>query len=95
MTYDSIAVQNHLSWSNWSILTIAVALFGAGGGLLVAAALKYADSIMKCLATSGAIVIATGLGRIFLNGPLDIFMGIGAGVVIIAISNYSLDKTVE
>jgi amino acid permease len=50
------------AWSNWSILTVMVAVFGAGGGLLVAATLKYADSILKTLAAAGAIVISTILG---------------------------------
>jgi hypothetical protein len=32
---------------------VLIALIQAGGGLLVAATLKYADSILKTLATSG------------------------------------------
>jgi hypothetical protein len=53
------------AWSNWSILTVMVAVFGAGGGLLVAATLKYADSILKTLAAAGAIVISTILGTTY------------------------------
>ena len=39
-----------------------VAALGAAGGLLVAATLKYADSIMKTLAAAGAIILSTVLG---------------------------------
>ena len=49
-------------WSNWSMLTLLVSLLGAGGGLLVAATLKYADSIMKTMAAAGAILLSTLLG---------------------------------
>jgi UDP-sugar transporter A1/2/3 len=80
-------------WSNWSILTVMVAAFGAAGGLLVAATLKYADSIMKTLAAAGAIVLSTVLGHVFLNGPLDVIVCIGGLCTIIAIANYTLDNT--
>lgn len=81
------------AWSNWSFLTLLVAVFGAGGGLLVAATLKYADSILKTLAAAGAIVLSTILGHYLLNGPLDLIVCIGAMTTIIAIANYTLDST--
>jgi UDP-sugar transporter A1/2/3 len=90
---ESTKNNDRVAWSNWSFLTFLVALFGAGGGLLVAATLKYADSILKTLAAAGAIVLSTVLGHIFLNGPLDLIVGIGGMVTIIAISNYTLDTT--
>lgn len=74
-------------------ITLLVAIFGATGGLLVAATLKYADSILKTLAAAGAIVLSTVLGHMFLGGPLDIIVGIGAMTTIIAIANYTLDTT--
>ena len=80
-------------WSNWTFITIMVALLGAAGGLLVAATLKYADSILKTLATAGAIVLATVLGHFFLNGPLDIVVSIGGCCTIIAIFNYTMDSS--
>jgi hypothetical protein len=49
-------------------VTLTVAIMGAAGGLLVAATLKYADAILKTLASAGAIVIATLLGHYFLSG---------------------------
>lgn len=80
-------------WSNWSLITFTVSVLGALGGLLVAATLKYADSIMKTLAAAGAIVLSTILGHYFLEGPLDIVISIGAMVVITAIANYTFDAT--
>lgn len=80
-------------WSNWSFLTLMVSLFGAGGGLLVAATLKYADSIMKTLAAAGAILLSTVLGHFLLDGPFDLIVCIGGMCTMIAIANYTLDPT--
>jgi UDP-sugar transporter A1/2/3 len=92
MTYDH-HYSERVAWSNWTLLTFTVSALGAAGGLLVAATLKYADSILKTLATAGAIVISTMLGHIFLDGPLNLVMVIGCVSTIIAISNYSFDST--
>lgn len=80
------------AWANWTLITFIVSLLGATGGLLVAATLKYADSILKTLAAAGAIVLSTVLGHYLLNGPLDMIVSIGGFVTIIAIANYTLDK---
>ena len=84
--------------------------------ILVAATLKYADAILKTLATSASIVLSTYLGAythysytmhyvmhnfthffvpgfLFLNGPLDMFVTIGAIATILAIFNYTLDAS--
>ena len=54
-----------------------ISLIQAGGGLLVAATLKYADAILKTLATCGSIVLSSVLGWLLLGGQLDIFVSIG------------------
>ena len=87
--------SSRVPWSGWTFITILVSLLGAGGGLLVAATLKYADSILKTLATAGAIVLATFLGHVFLNGPLDTVVVIGSCCTIIAIFNYTMDSSVS
>ncbi len=75
----------------WTINTFFIAIIQAGGGLLVAATLKYADAILKTLATSGAIVISTLAGYFLLNGVVDIFVVIGSISTILAIFNYTLE----
>lgn len=84
---------DRIAWSGWTALTLTVSILGAAGGLLVAATLKYADSILKTLAAAGAIVLSTLLGHYFLNGPLDMIVAIGGMTTIIAIANYTLDST--
>ena len=90
-SFDASALR--VPWSNWSMLTIGVALVGAVGGLLVAATLKYADSILKTLAAAGAIVLSTVLGHYLLGGPLDLVVSMGAAVTIVAIANYAFDTS--
>lgn len=73
------------------MLAWMIAFVQAGGGLLVAATLKYADSILKTLATSGSIVMSAVLGYLLLDGQLDIFIVIGCISTILAIINYTFD----
>lgn len=100
IVYESInfkadpTVPVRVAWSGWTSITVMVSVTGAFGGLLVAATLKYADSILKTLAAAGAIVLSTILGHYLLDGPLDIVVSIGGAVTIIAIANYALDNTV-
>jgi solute carrier family 35 (UDP-sugar transporter), member A1/2/3 len=85
------SVENITFFKGWTINTILISLIQAGGGLLVAATLKYADSILKTLATSGSIVLSTILGHMLLGGTLDIFITIGCVSTILAICNYTFD----
>lgn len=77
----------------WSINTVLLALLGAAGGLLVALSIKYGDSILKTLATTGAIILSAILDRFFLGGELTPIMCIAGVQVIIAICNYTFDTS--
>lgn len=80
-------------FKGWTLSAVVLALIQAVGGLLVAASLKYADSILKTLATSGSIVLSAIVGYAVLDAPLDIFVVIGCLATILAIVNYTLDAT--
>lgn len=80
-------------FEGWTMNAVLITLVQSGGGLLVAATLKFADSILKTLATSGAIFLSAVLGKILLNGQLDIFVALGGFATIIAIFNYSFDTS--
>jgi UDP-sugar transporter A1/2/3 len=77
----------------WSFVAWILAMLGAAGGLLVALSIKYGDSILKTLATTGAIILSSVLDHIWLGGPLTPVMVIAGGQVIIAICNYTFDAT--
>lgn len=77
----------------WSFVAVVVALLGAAGGLLVALSIKYGDSILKTLATTGAIVLSALLDHFLLKGPLTAVMMIAGVIVIISICDYTFDPT--
>jgi UDP-sugar transporter A1/2/3 len=77
----------------WSWIALLVSCLGAAGGLLVALSIKYGDSILKTLATTGAIILSSVLDHMFLGGPLTAIMMIAGAQVIISICNYSFDAT--
>ena len=55
----------------------------------MAATLKYADAILKVLATAGSIVFSSVLGYLLLGGSMDIFVILGGLSTILAIVNYT------
>ncbi|GAX26876.1 hypothetical protein FisN_9Lh165 [Fistulifera solaris] len=79
--------------AGWTPLAWGVASLGAAGGLLVALSIKYGDSILKTLATTGAIILSSVLDHVWLGGPLTPAMMIAAGQVVISICNYTFDTT--
>ncbi|KAJ8599400.1 hypothetical protein CTAYLR_009699 [Chrysophaeum taylorii] len=70
-----------------------LAFLGGGGGLLVAMTVKVADSVVKTLAVSVAIVTSTLASHFLLGGPLDLPMGVGAATVALSVLNYSFDAS--
>ena len=80
-------------FGGWSTMTFLLSALGAAGGLLVALSIKYGDSILKTLATTGAIVLTGLLDYLFLGGPLTSSMVIAGVQVIIAICNYTFDAS--
>lgn len=77
----------------WSIVAVVLALLGAAGGMLVALSIKHGDSILKTLATTGAIVLSATLDHLMLGGPLTAIMCIAGVQVILSICNYTFDAS--
>uniref|UniRef100_A0A6U5EGX2 EamA domain-containing protein n=2 Tax=Corethron hystrix TaxID=216773 RepID=A0A6U5EGX2_9STRA len=77
----------------WSLIAVCLSFFGAAGGLLVALSIKYGDSVLKTLATTGSIILSSYLDHYFLGGPLEPVMKLAGVVVILAICNYTFDRT--
>lgn len=88
LIYDAAVNGKSIGWS-WILLVVAV--LGAAGGLLVALSLKYADAILKALATSGAIVLSSLGGWVLLDGPMTLPVALGCVVAIVATINYTFD----
>jgi len=83
--------EDRVLGAGWSATAFGVALLGAGGGILVALCVKHADSIVKSIAVSGAIVLATACDHFLLGGPMSLSIAIGAGCAILGSQNYTND----
>lgn len=79
-------------FAGWTIVTLSCAAVGALGGVLVALCIKHADSIMKTIATTGAIVLTTVLNAAFMNGPYSLPIVAGGLVVVVSVFNYNDDS---
>jgi solute carrier family 35 (UDP-sugar transporter), member A1/2/3 len=73
----------------FSFWTWILVLLQAGGGLLVAAVIKYADNVLKGLATGVSVVAATGFSVVFLDTPLKSEFGVGTGLILTSVYLFS------
>mmetsp|Transcript_13797 Transcript_13797/g.20191 ORF Transcript_13797/g.20191 Transcript_13797/m.20191 type:complete len:383 (-) Transcript_13797:1508-2656(-) len=68
-----------------------VALLQAGGGLLVAAVIKYADNVLKGLATGVSVVTSTACSMVFFGTPLTTQFLVGAVIILGSVFFFSND----
>ena len=69
--------------------TWTVVLLQAGGGLLVAAIIKYADNVLKGLATGVSVVVSSALSMVLFHTPLGPKFMIGACLILHAVWFFS------
>jgi len=91
LIYTPIMIHDRPSdpFGGWSWVTLLCAAVGALGGVLVALSIKYTDSIMKTIATTGSIVLTTALNASFLGGPFTLPIWTGALIVVVSVFNYN------
>jgi UDP-sugar transporter A1/2/3 len=63
----------------------------AGGGLLVAAVIKYADNVLKGLATGVSVVLATVCSMFLFHTPLTLQFTMGALLILVSVYWFSND----
>merc|ERR1712232_662254 len=61
----------------------------AGGGMLVAAVIKYADNVLKGLATGVSVVVATAFSSVFFGTELTGQFTFGATMILISVYFFS------
>ncbi|CAJ1922467.1 unnamed protein product [Cylindrotheca closterium] len=61
----------------------------AGGGLLVAAVIKYADNVLKGLATGVSVCFATGVSTVLFGTPLSSQFAVGALLILVSVYFFS------
>jgi len=64
-------------------------LLQAGGGMLVAAVIKYADNVLKGLATGVSVVVASAFSAIFFNVKLTEQFGFGSCMILVSVYYFS------
>jgi len=69
----------------------AVVVLQAGGGLLVAAIIKYADNVLKGLATGVSVVTSTACSMLLFGTPLTFQFFMGAIVILGSVFFFSND----
>lgn len=69
----------------------AVAVLQAGGGLLVAAVIKYADNVLKGLATGVSVVTSTACSMLLFGTPLTMQFLVGAIIILGSVFFFSND----
>jgi solute carrier family 35 (UDP-sugar transporter), member A1/2/3 len=85
--------SHHGFFAGWTIVTFFLSVLSAAGGILVAMTFKYADSILKTLAVSLAIVVTTFFSWAFMGAELNVTMTIGALSAVLGVVNYNWDST--
>jgi len=71
------------AWT-WTLVALQVI-----GGLLVAAVLKYADNVLKGLATGVSVVVSTFLSMLLFRTPLGMEFAIGACMILSSVWFFS------
>ncbi len=75
-------------FQGYNSIVFYVVMLQAGGGLMIAVVMKYADNILKGFATSISIVLSTWISTILFNFHLTLFFMCGATIVMSAVFLY-------
>jgi len=73
-------------FNNWVWLLVALQ---AGGGMLVAAVMKYADNVLKGMATGVAVCFTSICSVIFFDTALRFFFVVGASIILTSVYFFS------
>ena len=75
-------------FTGWVYLLLALQ---AGGGLLVAAVMKYADNVLKGLATGVSVVVSSAGSAALFGTPINTYFTIGAFTILMSVYLFSND----
>ena len=92
---DHLAILSEGFFQGYSPLVVSVIALEAGGGLVVAAVIKYADNILKSFATAVSIVTSTIVSAWVFGFIISKLFVCGCFLVFIAIGLYSRKDEVE
>lgn len=92
---DFSKLREHGFLFGYDAFVVYLIVLQAGGGLIVAMVVKYADNILKGFATSLAIIISCVASMYMFQFQLTIQFAFGAALVICSIFLYGYDPTTK
>mmetsp|Transcript_5789 Transcript_5789/g.11768 ORF Transcript_5789/g.11768 Transcript_5789/m.11768 type:complete len:414 (+) Transcript_5789:68-1309(+) len=75
-------------FTGWAYVVV---MLQAGGGLLVAAVIKYADNVLKGMATGVSVVTATFFSTFLFGTTLSMQFALGAAIILVSVYLFSND----
>ena len=90
---DGQKISVHGFFYGYDLFIYYLVVLQAGGGLIVAVVVKYADNIIKGFATSLAIVLSCIFSIYLFHFNLTLQFTFGAGLVIASIFLYGFDPS--
>ncbi len=75
-------------FTGWAYIVV---MLQAGGGLLVAAVIKYADNVLKGMATGVSVVTATFFSTFLFGTTLSFQFALGAAIILVSVYLFSND----
>mmetsp|Transcript_8250 Transcript_8250/g.13355 ORF Transcript_8250/g.13355 Transcript_8250/m.13355 type:complete len:336 (-) Transcript_8250:45-1052(-) len=93
-TKDYTKIQQGGFFQGYNKVVYFVVLLQAGGGLMIAVVMKYADNILKGFATSISIILSSYLSSVFFGFTITGMFLFGATLVIGAVFLYGMKVTV-
>ena len=76
------------NFSGWVYVLLGLQ---AGGGLLVAAVMKYADNVLKGLATGVSVVVSSVGSAVLFGTPINTYFSVGAATILCSVYFFSND----
>jgi len=85
---DPIVKSFMHGFTGWVWVVVALQ---AGGGMLVAAVIKYADNVLKGMATGVSVATGTFFSTFLFGTTLSAQFGVGAGLILASVYLFSND----
>jgi UDP-galactose transporter len=88
--WDWQAIHDHGFFQGYNFVVLTTILLQAGGGLLVAMVIKYADNILKGFATSLSVILSAIASVFFFDFVITGYFVAGATLVLAATNLYAM-----
>mmetsp|Transcript_1331 Transcript_1331/g.3519 ORF Transcript_1331/g.3519 Transcript_1331/m.3519 type:complete len:414 (+) Transcript_1331:73-1314(+) len=88
VSHDWVAVREHGFYQGWDYIVCLTVACEAGGGIIVAVVIKYADSVAKNFATALSLLATTAMSWLFWDFEVSVTFVVGAALTLMATHVY-------